>query len=94
MVTLRKVLGADRDRIKTIPGRGYLFVADDRVTSSPPALHLARDSWIAGQSEIVIIDQDPETRAALQRLLRPIHALVRSFGSMEAFLDSYVVQPE
>jgi DNA-binding winged helix-turn-helix (wHTH) protein len=34
MSTLRKVLGKDRDVIKTIPGRGYLFTVDvDFVTT-------------------------------------------------------------
>jgi len=28
MASLRKILGADRDLIKTIPGRGYLLAAD------------------------------------------------------------------
>ncbi|WP_171257167.1 winged helix-turn-helix domain-containing protein, partial [Acinetobacter baumannii] len=31
MATLRKALGPDRDLIKTIPGRGYLFVAENQA---------------------------------------------------------------
>ena len=31
MAALRKVLGNDRDMIKTVAGRGYIFVADDEV---------------------------------------------------------------
>ena len=94
MATLRKILGSERDRIKTIPGRGYLFAADYRAQLPPRAAEIMHDPRRAEQSEIVIINQDPETRAALQSLLRPIHALVWSFGSMEAFLDSHAVRHE
>jgi DNA-binding winged helix-turn-helix (wHTH) protein len=31
MATLRKALGDDRNLIKTIPGRGYIFAADYRI---------------------------------------------------------------
>src|SRR5271156_2078411 len=34
MLSLRKVLGEDRDLIKTIPGRGYLFAAEWDETAS------------------------------------------------------------
>jgi DNA-binding winged helix-turn-helix (wHTH) protein len=33
MATLRKALGDDRDLIKTIPGRGYIFAAEYRLAS-------------------------------------------------------------
>lgn len=33
MATLRKALGGDRDLIKTIPGRGYIFAAEYRLAS-------------------------------------------------------------
>lgn len=91
MATLRKALGSERDRIKTIPGRGYLFVADPADDEIPannaPA---SREEW----PSIVIIDRDPENRAALQRLLRPFQAFVQSFGSMEAFLQSNALTAE
>ncbi len=34
MTNLRKVLGADRELIKTVPGRGYIFVVDDEMEQS------------------------------------------------------------
>ena len=37
MAVLRKALGADRDRIKTVTGRGYLFVADEAGAEDLPA---------------------------------------------------------
>ena len=37
MAVLRKALGADRDRIKTVTGRGYLFVADETGAEDSPA---------------------------------------------------------
>jgi DNA-binding winged helix-turn-helix (wHTH) protein len=33
MATLRKALGEDRDLIKTIPGRGYIFAAEYKLAS-------------------------------------------------------------
>ena len=92
MATLRKALGAERDRIKTIPGRGYLFVADERPSFARKGVDDTGDNGQPEQPAIVIIDHDPENRAALQRLLQPFHALVRSFGSMEAFLESQTVR--
>ena len=38
MASLRNALGEDRDLIKTIPGRGYMFAAELPQTSHPPAL--------------------------------------------------------
>lgn len=35
MVLLRKVLGSERNLIKTIPGRGYLLVMDGLASSRP-----------------------------------------------------------
>ncbi len=80
MACLRKALGPERGRIKTIAGRGYMFAADGDASSGTPA-------W-QGRSAIVIIDADPEKRAALHRLLRPFDAHVESFGSLAAFLES------
>ncbi|WP_179401051.1 winged helix-turn-helix domain-containing protein [Burkholderia guangdongensis] len=37
VATLRKVLGASRDLIKTVPGRGYLLVGTPRTTAPMPA---------------------------------------------------------
>lgn len=85
MATLRKAIGEERDRIKTIPGRGYLFtVGDDRPrTVRPMEINLSPD-----RPAIVIIDRDPASREAIFRLLQPIRAQIQSFGSLQAFLES------
>lgn len=93
MAALRAVLGDDRDRIKTITGRGYLFVAEDDHGALASALpDKIPQSTATSQSEdqpaIVIIDRNPHHREALQRLLRPFDAYVVSFGSFEAFVAS------
>ncbi|BDA84213.1 hypothetical protein Sa4125_17550 [Aureimonas sp. SA4125] len=90
---LRKALGEERDRIKTVSGRGYLFVPDD--TQGDLA---ARESLLTGRvagiarshrkPDIVVIDEDPANREALCRLLRPFDANVLSFASIEAFHKS------
>lgn len=92
MTSLRRVLGEERDRIKTINGRGYLFVSEKvRVR---PASVLPENSYgfhnvgPISQPAIVIIDGDPDNRQALQRLLRPIAADIQSYASIEDFVES------
>ena len=93
MTSLRRALGDERDRIKTVTGRGYLFVAEPLHVRR--AAILPEDGGISTDDNappdkpaIVIIDKDPENRVALQRLLRPFAANVRSYPSMEALLGS------
>ncbi|MEG3086872.1 winged helix-turn-helix domain-containing protein [Sphingomonas sp. PB4P5] len=89
---LRRALGEERDRIKTVTGRGYLFDPQDTKTAlEGPHYRAARTpniDYLDRMPAIVIIDEDPDNRAALHRLLQPIHAYVLSFGSVEAFHDS------
>lgn len=100
MTNLRKALGDTRNRIKTIPGRGYLFATEgDPAPSAQPKRLMLWPSAVDADSllkrarpEIVIIDEDPGNRAALQRLLRPFDANVESFGSVAAFLESRAAQ--
>jgi DNA-binding winged helix-turn-helix (wHTH) protein len=40
MAALRKVLGNDRDMIKTVAGRGYIVVADDEIGVPVDEIHL------------------------------------------------------
>jgi DNA-binding winged helix-turn-helix (wHTH) protein len=84
MTSLRKVLSEARDRIKTIPGRGYLFVADERDAIEPAPASPRKSCRPA----IVIIDEDPDNREALHRLLQPFDAHIQSFVSVAAFLES------
>lgn len=88
MAALRKALGSERDRIKTIPGRGYLFIADEALADAYASRDENNESWLADRPAIVIIDRNPETREALHRLLLPFQAMIQSFGSLEAFLES------
>jgi DNA-binding winged helix-turn-helix (wHTH) protein len=47
---LRKAMGADRDLIKTVSGRGYRFVAE--VTSEVPSTHAHADGEVSGQGRL------------------------------------------
>lgn len=88
MTTLRRALGECRDMIKTIPGRGYLLIADDRDARGD-ARSGAQQSRSGAEScdarpFIFVIDEDVGVRDAICRLLRPFDATVRAFASLEA----------
>jgi DNA-binding response OmpR family regulator len=92
MASLRKVLGEDRDVIKTIPGRGYQLVAE--VAHAHPAATPAQPARVAdwlnvhrdGPPLVVVIDDDDATREALLGLLRSVGWRVETFASVQAFL--------
>jgi DNA-binding response OmpR family regulator len=97
MASLRKALGGDRDVIKTIPGRGYLFITDSvsdptgaRTSSSAPGavLDLAT-RWTKADHPplIVVIDDDEATRQALHGLLRSVGWRVETFASVRLFVN-------
>lgn len=98
MGMLRKALGPERDRIKTIPGRGYLFAAgdDNPADLAPPspdaavAGHRDREEpdEAAGKMAITIIDSNTESRDTMSALLRAFDLTVISFESVEAFSAS------
>jgi DNA-binding winged helix-turn-helix (wHTH) protein len=79
MTCLRRAILEERDRIKTVPGRGYLFISDD------PCRELRADPG-AEQPPIVIIDGSPENRELLYRVLASAGVRVESFASVAAFL--------
>ncbi|WP_214473418.1 response regulator [Mesorhizobium sp. dw_380] len=113
MASLRNALGEDRDVIKTIPGRGYLFADEGDMTETAPrvqaetSLSVARDSitrWpraniashtddMVRKASIVIIDDDCESREALEGLLQSVGLQVESFGSVQAYLDRVRLSP-
>src|SRR5579883_2024126 len=82
MASLRKALGPDRDLIKTIPGRGYLFVAETQAlgastredtASSDEAARPAparQETGVGNLSQrrplVAVIDDDRDTREALR----------------------------
>jgi DNA-binding winged helix-turn-helix (wHTH) protein len=101
MSALRKVLNEDRDIIKTVHGRGYVFTG--AVTATSVETHAipspdARSTWpLLGpglspdrspRPIVVVIDDDPDVRAALQGLLRSAGLDVASFAAVQEFLDS------
>jgi DNA-binding winged helix-turn-helix (wHTH) protein len=98
MTVLRKALGAEREWIKTIPGRGYLFVAEEEA-ALPPAFtadlvsssgETAR-SALAG-SVILIIEPDQDERNEIAMLLRALKVSVLGFSSVDE-VAAFAVHP-
>lgn len=101
MSALRKVLNADRELIKTIHGRGYVFTGEVTTASLEADAFPSRDAarWsprlgpaIVVDDEhrptVVVIDDDPDIREALRGLLRSAGLGVAAFASVQEFLDS------
>ena len=102
MASLRKALGPDRDVIKTIQGRGYLFAGetssvadalgqqslDDVARSEVVDLTLAVLGLDADRARaaVAVIDDDDDTREALDGLLRSSGFTAHSYPSVEAFV--------
>jgi DNA-binding winged helix-turn-helix (wHTH) protein len=119
---LRRVLNADRDIVKTVHGRGYVFTSEITTASVEPdvlaqssseptpsqpepalptilsAWSLPHRQWATGsrmtpdektQPVVVVIDDDPGIREAIQGLLRAIGLRVESFSSVQEFLDGF-----
>jgi DNA-binding winged helix-turn-helix (wHTH) protein len=70
IAVLRKALGADRDLIKTISGRGYLFVADQEVVRL--ARSEAEDRHWPSTSSAMAQREAAETCETLRSLLRSV----------------------
>ena len=85
MGVLRKALGPERDRIKTIPGRGYIFVDDEDAALEPvsPQHAIAATPSASPESFILIVEPDAEERNAMTMLLRALKISVLSFKSVE-----------
>jgi DNA-binding response OmpR family regulator len=92
MASLRRVLGEDRDVIKTIPGRGYQLIAEAAqvypgANPRQPARGADRfDVHRDGPPLVVVIDDDDATREALLGLMRSVGWRVEAFSSVQAFL--------
>src|SRR6266851_9918912 len=100
MSALRRVLNTDRDVIKTVHGRGYVFTSEvtgasiepdavDRpgLESALPQLGPAPDD--TARPGVIIIDDDPDIRDALRGLLRAVGLCVETFTSVQEFVDSH-----
>ena len=85
VASLRRALRKERERIKTIPGRGYLFVAGNGPARSVAGTRRATRR-MAGRPPIAIIEGDPEVRARLSRLLESAGARVENFDNVSDFL--------
>lgn len=95
MGVLRKALGVERDRIKTIPGRGYIFVDDEHAL---PAVMTPRGAVrpapaAAAESFILIVEPNAEDRNAMTALLRALKVSVLSFKSVEEVAAFTVAPP-
>jgi DNA-binding response OmpR family regulator len=100
---LRAALGEDRDLIKSLSGRGYVFALDAPSDAILPSQTIRLEgtsektlpAWEGdagpdrGGSPVVVIDDDPHTREALQSLLRSVGLHVELFGSVQAFLSTH-----
>ncbi|MDH7972859.1 response regulator [Sphingomonas sp. AR_OL41] len=107
MASLRTALGEDRDVIKTIPGRGYLLVAEAFIdaTLTRPVMtgpddvptDMADDTMIAADASahptVAIIDDDRGVREALEGLLMSAGLATESFGSAQEFRDRQWAAP-
>jgi DNA-binding winged helix-turn-helix (wHTH) protein len=75
---VRQALGEERWRIKTVPSRGYLLVADPAEAQAPEAPPRAGASNLA----IVFIDANFENREYLRRMLVSAGVRVETLGSL------------
>jgi len=93
MARLRRVLGPDRDVIKTIQGRGYLLIAEDiRVSGhedTPPPPTPAERTTVrrVGPAVVSLVEDDEPTREAIEGLLRSCGFRVEAYSSSQAFLE-------
>ncbi|TPG52617.1 winged helix-turn-helix domain-containing protein [Sphingomonas glacialis] len=92
MGCLRKALGSERDRIKTIPGRGYLFVEEEGGSGSSTAgvaavISRDIDRGSTYDSIILIIEPDDMRRQAIAVLLQALKVSVNSFTTLDEAAD-------
>ena len=81
---LRRALRGERNRIKTIPGRGYLFALDPYPARDVP---MRRVAPAKAASPVVIIDGDVASRELLFLMLTAAGARAESFATVAAFLE-------
>jgi DNA-binding winged helix-turn-helix (wHTH) protein len=106
MAALRKALGKDRDLIKTVTGRGYLFATEVATgpaeplplepstrKAAPRALSGARRAREQAQPAVVVIDDDRGMSETLRGLLRSAGLSVAVFASVQDYLDGTRLVP-
>ncbi|HGL4260290.1 ATP-binding protein [Burkholderia dolosa] len=95
VATLRKALGASRDLIKTVPGRGYLLVASPSPASAagPDAAADAGDGAAARPLPAPLVGRDAEIAQIVDMLDRtPVVTLVGAGGIGKTSLAARVAQ--
>lgn len=101
MSALRRVLGDDRDIIKTVQGRGYLFAAEvvgEIAKAGKPerldqpaemaASTSARRRRGGGPPLIAVVEDDESTREALDGLLRSCGYIVETYPETQAMMEA------
>jgi DNA-binding response OmpR family regulator len=88
--TLRRALGPDADVIKTIPGRGYLLLADighqDEISPQSVAMDAAGSN---GRGEVRSGDVHRHGRGSATRTDRPVLAVIDSDAETQTDLCSF-----
>ncbi|UXU85475.1 ATP-binding protein [Burkholderia sp. S-53] len=82
VATLRKALGANRDLIKTVPGRGYLLIANPAVAHevAPRAAALPADA-VAAARPVPLVGRQAEIEQIVDMIERaPVVTLVGAGG--------------
>lgn len=82
VATLRKALGADRDLIKTVPGRGYLLVAPPAVAPEPaPRAAALPAAPVAAARPVSLVGRQAEIGQIVDMIERaPVVTLVGAGG--------------
>ena len=97
VAVLRKALGADRNLVKTIPGRGYMLVVDCDTTpkeraESPEAIHpldpITRRAEHRNAPSIIVVEEDTRQRERVRRILQATGLSVQVYCSVEDLLLS------
>lgn len=92
MGCLRKALGSERHRIKTIPGRGYMFARDEEALVTAGGTRTAKGAADSARSVILVVEPDADQRTAMTMLLRALKVSVLSFTSVDE-LAAYTRSP-
>lgn len=79
MTSLRKALGAGRDYIKTIPGRGYLFTVE-------PGAGAGSAAEDASATQITAVDGQSPVRDALRALVHALRINPDAAATLETLL--------
>ncbi|WP_423760818.1 ATP-binding protein [Burkholderia sp. NLJ2] len=82
VATLRKALGADRDLIKTVPGRGYVLIANPAAAhAAPPRATALPPDAVAAARPVPLVGRQAEIEQIVDMIERaPVVTLVGAGG--------------